>query len=220
MGAWRVGVSGLIGAGKTTLVRGLARELGWEGFEERFDPNPYLPHFYADPATWAFRNYMFFFEQAFSDQAAAFEVPNGAVQERVLDEHLQIFGAESFGRGYLDDDDFALLTRLTNTAVRLAGRPQLLVHIDIDPALAFERARSRSHRSERGIELEYLEALSQRYPTFLRKWPTSILKIDGAEHDFRSAGEIKKIASTVLKELEKSPQRAHADQELANLTGD
>src|SRR6201999_3729113 len=59
-GMWgrHIAISGVVGAGKTTLVRGLAREFGCLDLEERFEENPYLERFYVRPPAWAFKSYV------------------------------------------------------------------------------------------------------------------------------------------------------------------
>ena len=44
-----ISVEGCIGAGKTTVARGLARVLGAHLVEEDFERNPFLAAFYKNP---------------------------------------------------------------------------------------------------------------------------------------------------------------------------
>ena len=78
-----VGVSGLIGAGKSTLTRQLAEELDrraydasdllshplrpphWKALYEPVDDNPYLKDFYLDIARWTFPMQMFLLAKRF-----------------------------------------------------------------------------------------------------------------------------------------------------------
>src|SRR4051812_16387272 len=103
-------VSGLIGAGKTTLVNGLAPQLGLAPVPEAFEDNPYFERFYASPEDWAFHSFVFFYEQSVSNQASA-PSRGGIVQERPPREHVVVFGQEFRNRGYFGTDDWALLRR-------------------------------------------------------------------------------------------------------------
>ena len=47
-----IGISGIIGAGKSTLAQNLAKHLGYEAFNEPVKENPYLEDFYADMNRW------------------------------------------------------------------------------------------------------------------------------------------------------------------------
>ena len=53
-------VAGNIGVGKSTLVEGLARRLGWQAAFEPHAENPYLADFYQSMATWSFHSQTFF----------------------------------------------------------------------------------------------------------------------------------------------------------------
>ena len=64
-------VEGNIGAGKTTLIRDLADELGFRVFLEPTSKNPYLAKFYADPKKYALKLQLWIFRQRFLIYVAA-----------------------------------------------------------------------------------------------------------------------------------------------------
>lgn len=180
-----IAVSGIVGAGKTTLVRNLSKELGYLGLEERSEDNPYLAAFYRDPAVWAFKSYAFFFQRTLEDHISAQNAAFGAIQERTLDEHLLVFGEEYYAREYFSNTDIELLRSLTTCTSALLPKPDLLLHVDVKPDEALVRLRHRGNPIESGIELEYLTSLSKRYERMLAKWEGNILRVDGTGDDFR-----------------------------------
>jgi deoxyadenosine/deoxycytidine kinase len=194
---FHVAVSGLIGAGKSTLVSGLAPLLGAEALPERADENPYLDRFYEDPARWAFRSFMYFFVQSLGDEASARRRDVAAIQERVMEEHLAVFARMFRERGYLDCSDLELLSRLVRTARSLIAPSDLLVHVDISPAEALRRIRDRGRPEEQAIELDYLKALSGRYEHFVRGWSGPVLRLEAEEHDFRESSVLGELAAIV-----------------------
>jgi deoxyadenosine/deoxycytidine kinase len=197
-----VGVSGPIAAGKSTLARGLAAQLGFAPVLEAPDRNPYLALYYREPAVWALRNYLFFFEQSLTDQVYARKTSTGVVQERLPQEHLEVFGREFHARGFLGDDDLALVERLSSTALSLVAPPSLLLHLDVPPDAAFERLRARSREAEASVSADYLEALGARYETFLANWTMSpLIRLDTAEVDLRRPEEVAAVADLVLRHL-------------------
>jgi deoxyadenosine/deoxycytidine kinase len=176
-----IAVSGLVGAGKTTLIRKLSGAFGYAGLEERFEDNPYLAMFYRDPPGWVWKSYMFFFQRTLEDHITAQNTHGNAIQERTLEEHLLIFGEEYYARGYLTDSDITLLRNLTASVSSQLVKPDLLVHIDIEPDDALSRVRQRGSPVERGIGLEYLHSLYGRYDHMLSEWKGGIVQIDGTE---------------------------------------
>lgn len=194
MAARHIAVSGLIGAGKSTLVRGLSRELGFSPLEERFEENPYLAGFYREPSRWAFKSFIFFFQRTLDDYLQAEESSSGSVQERVLEEHLLVFGEEFRARDYLGDEDLRVLRDLTRTTLKISRGPDLLIYLDIDPAEALTRISHRANEVEGEIPLEYLESLHRRYEDVLAEWQGELLRLDAREWDFREAAEVAKLS--------------------------
>ncbi len=191
-----------MGAGKSTLVRGLAERCGSLPLEERFEENPYLAAFYREPSRWAFKSYVFFLQQTLEDYQRAASSAQGSVQERVLEEHLTVFGEEFHARGYLSGDDLALLARLTTLAAALVPRPDLLVYVRVDPAEALSRLRRRASPAEGEIQLDYLESLNERYKGLLAGWEGQLLCLDSMSCDFRQPESVAQVAETIRDSLE------------------
>ena len=190
-----------MGAGKTTLVRGLSRELDFLALEERFAENPFLASFYTDPRAWAFKSYVFFLQRTFADYIRARSSEEGGVQERVLQEHLVVFGEEFLARGYIEQAEFDVLSELTLSSVDAVRGPDLLLHVDIKPELALSRLRARATPAERNVELDYLRSLNERYEAMLSEWGGDLLRIDGASSDFRETSCVIELAARVRARL-------------------
>lgn len=206
-----IGVSGQIGAGKLTLVDGLARHLSLEPLFEREAANPYLAQFYCDPTLWAFRSLLFFYEQSLADAVRVQRESTGAVQDRVPEEHIEVFGREFHAKGFLSDDDIEVFERLEQSIASLLTPPDLLVYLDIDPQTALARLNSRARASEAEVSLEYLEAIDSRYGQFLSAWRVCpVLRLDTRDLDFRRDDDIRHVADLVIQELSTANARALA----------
>lgn len=187
-------VSGLIGAGKSTLVSGLARELGAEARRENVSHNPYFSRFYRDPERWAFHSFVAFAEESLAGYVAAAQDESAIVQERVLEEHLWVFGAEFRERGFLSDEDFRLLECLIGSLLRLLRTPDVVLMLEVSPTAALARLRKRDHPSERGVDLDYLTSLARRYSQVGATVGAPLVRIDGEVRDFRDPGEVRRLA--------------------------
>ena len=63
-----IGISGLIGAGKTTLAEALAKELNLPVFYEPVTNNEYLKDFYTDMKRYAFPMQIYLLNKRFKQQ--------------------------------------------------------------------------------------------------------------------------------------------------------
>ena len=63
-----IGISGLIGAGKTTLAEALAKELNLPVFYEPVTENAYLQDFYTDMKKYSFGMQVFLLNKRFKQQ--------------------------------------------------------------------------------------------------------------------------------------------------------
>src|SRR5215213_3129502 len=77
-----VAIEGVIGVGKTSLVRLLQPAFGAEGLLEVFEENPFLSDFYADRARYAFQTQIFFLLSRYHQQKSS--VPQALAEGRNL----------------------------------------------------------------------------------------------------------------------------------------
>ena len=98
-------VEGPIGVGKTTLTKRLATDLRAEPLLEGAADNPFLPHFYAQPSSYALATQLFFLLQR-AEQTARLRQADMFSPLRVAD--FMIEKDELFAELTLDPDELAL----------------------------------------------------------------------------------------------------------------
>jgi len=161
-----IAIEGLIGAGKTTLAKRLAADLGARTVLEEFEDNPFLPRFYADPARYAFSVELSFLAQRYHQlkRATAQDLFSPVtVADYSLGKSL------IFASATLPPDEYALFIDLYGIMYADLPRPGLIVYLHLGMERLRERIRTRGRGYEQGIGVEYLMRLQERYMDHLRK---------------------------------------------------
>ncbi len=176
-----IAVEGLIGAGKTTLAKRLARE--WEGriVLEEFDDNPFLPRFYEEPERYGFSVELSFLAQRYhqlkrvteQDLFSACTVADYSLGKSLV-----------FANVTLQPDEYALFRDLYGIMYTDLPRPELIIYLHLDMIRVKERIRSRGRSYEQSIPIEYLSQLQERYLDHLQKLNEDrVLVVDLEGHD-------------------------------------
>jgi deoxyadenosine/deoxycytidine kinase len=164
-------VSGNIGVGKSTLVKRLAAATGSLEITESHEENPFLLPFYEEPARWSFHVQAGFLALSSADYGAVAAHAGGAILERTLEEHHEVFGAVLRERNLLSADEFALLDRLcAQASARTQASPHLLVHLTAPAEELDRRIRARSRGGEAEVSVDYLRSLNRAYEEFASGW--------------------------------------------------
>ncbi len=173
-------VEGLIGCGKSTFSREIAKRLNLRMLEEPVETNPYLSLFYQDPKKWAFGMQVFLLHQRFAmQQLASYEATGvGGYEGAVLDRSLS--GDRVFAKLHVDAGNIEQLDWQTyNTAYQIMCRsllpPTLLIFLDVQPETAFERMQGRGRKAEVGVPLDYLIKLREGYQDLLNEAERGLL---------------------------------------------
>ena len=166
-----VSIAGPIGAGKSTLAEALAEHAGWQVFlESAGERNPFLADFYGDRPRWAFHSQSFFLLEAARQQQLIGHLEGGAIQDRSLWEHLEIFGRSLRDEGSLSAREHELLSSLAEAS--LVGLPELdlLILINGEAEDLHQRIARRGREYEEALDVAELERMSARYHRWGQEW--------------------------------------------------
>jgi deoxyguanosine kinase len=156
-------IEGVIGVGKTSLARRLARDFGAELVLEEVERNPFLSDFYTDMRAYAFQTQIFFLLSRHRQMRDLAQTD--LFVESVVTDYL--FAKDQiFAQVTLDENELALYQRLLVHLERDIPQPDLVVYLQADSRILLERIRQRGRRYERNISLAYLQELTEMYNRF------------------------------------------------------
>lgn len=182
-------VEGLIGAGKSTLTKELAQELGPDTLclmepDEQGNANPYLADFYGDKDRWSFTMQAHLLGSRYRMQLAAQWHVLAGQGHAVLDRSYQ--GDTCFARmmnktGEISDREFETYRLLYQSMTASVLLPTACVRLRVSPRVSAERIQRRTElregrKCESGISLDYLESLDREIDNM-----TGILKQQGVQ---------------------------------------
>ena len=152
-------VEGVIGVGKTTLVRMLQPRFQAELLLEAFDENPFLSDFYGDRARYAFQTQLFFLLSRYRQQQAI--IPTRHSVTHLAD---YLFDKDRlFARLNVAGDELAMYERLYEALAENIPTPDLVIYLRAELDTLMERIAMRDRPYERRMEQGYIGALRRRY---------------------------------------------------------
>ena len=183
-----IGVSGLIGSGKSSLVKVLSEELKFEPIYEPVDTNEYLSDFYTflsdedirkDKLSQLPRDVQWQYKSSIPAMMQIHLLAKryalhqrslfvNSVADRTIYEDT-IFAKMLFDSGHIDARDFETYSNLFQVMKHSLMYPNVLIYLYVTPKTAFNRIKARSRSCESGISLEYLTSLYSYYETFIQE---------------------------------------------------
>jgi deoxyadenosine/deoxycytidine kinase len=155
-----VAIEGVIGVGKTTLAKRLAKTLTASLVLEVVEENPFLARFYDDPDAFGFQTQIFFLLSRYRQQLELAQ--RDMFSESVVADYIfakdQIFATIN-----LAEEELALYRTIVPLLEARLVRPDLVVYLQATTDVLLDRIKRRGRDFERDISREYLETLSEAY---------------------------------------------------------
>jgi deoxyadenosine/deoxycytidine kinase len=177
-----IAVEGVIGVGKTSLARLLARSLDARLNLEVVEENPFLARFYDDPRRYAFPTQIFFLLSRYRQQQEFFQ--QDLFQLRIVSDYL--FAKDRiFANINLSDDELRLYDRLVVELEARVPTPDLVVFLQASVDVLMARIARRGRDYERDMPRSYIESLSEAYKHFFFHYSESpLLVVNTNDIDF------------------------------------
>jgi deoxyadenosine/deoxycytidine kinase len=186
----------VIGVGKTTLGRRLAKSLDASLVLEVVEENPFLARFYDDPEAFAFQTQIFFLLSRYRQQLELSQ--RDLFTENVVSDYLfakdQIFATINLG-----EDELTLYRTILPLLEARLTRPDLVVYLQATTGVLLERIQRRGRPFEREISREYLETLGEAYNHFFFHYEeTPLLIVNTNEMDLvRNDGDYERMLEMI-----------------------
>lgn len=184
-----VAIAGNIGAGKTSLVRELARHYKWNAYYESVDGNPYLSDFYEDMRRWSFNLQIYFLSTRFRHHRDMIANSGGLIQDRTIYEDVEIFAKNLHRMGLMSERDFQNYRALFDEMSAFLMPPDLLIYLRAQVPTLVRQIQKRGREYESTIRIDYLERLNELYESWIDAYPYQKLIIDTDDLDFVNSPE-------------------------------
>lgn len=193
-----VAIEGVIGVGKTSLARLLARDTRGRLHLERADENPFLPRFYAEPRRYAFQTQIFFLLSRFRQQQELHQ--QDLFASPVISDY--IFAKDRiFANVTLDNEELRLYERLAAELLPRVPVPDLVVYLQASVDVLMARISRRGRAYEAQIARAYIEELSDAYNHFFFHYRDApLLVVNTSGMDFVGNAEHYEVLSRNLAE--------------------
>jgi len=191
-----VAIEGVIGVGKTTLAKLLAKKWGAHLKLEIVEENPFLADFYQNMRGHAFQTQLFFLLSRHRQQSELKQYD--LFMERVVSDY--IFAKDRiFANITLDDNELGLYKRLADLLEREVPKPDIVVYLQASVDVLMGRIRRRGRDFERDMSREYIDALNEAYNHFFFHYKdTPLIVVNTNDIDFvESTADFEELAKEI-----------------------
>jgi deoxyguanosine kinase len=203
-----IAVEGVIGVGKTTLVRSLKEAFRAEICLEVFEENPFLARFYEDRERYAFQTQMFFLLSRYHQQRR--EIP-GRIHRNdgSLISDYTFDNDAIFARLNLTGDELEMYFNIHAALAEKLPDPHLVVYLKADTPVLMDRIAQRDRPYERNMEWGYIDRLNVTYTDYFGSYRGQVLTIDTNDIDIvRSRQDLDGVEDRIRQALKLVPFQA------------
>lgn len=162
-----ISIEGNIGAGKTSLSKLLAEDLGAKLVLEEFTENTFLPKFYENPERYAFPVELSFLSERFSQLKRELNTAD-LFSPNIISDYF-ISKCQIFAKNNLSKDEYDLFMKMYEIVEATCPKPDLMVYLYLDVEDLYDNIRKRGRSYEQGITNEYLLNIQNQYLEYIRQ---------------------------------------------------
>lgn len=178
-----VAIEGNIGAGKTTFATKLSERLGGELLLERFEENPFLERFYADPENHAFSVELAFVSDRYRQMRDILGSRN-LFRQRVVSDY-SFAKSLIFAKANLPANEYRLFRTMYRLMEQQVAAPEVVAILDPNRERIRNQIIQRGRSYEQDLPGDYLDKIAYGYHKHYRYARGSrVLWVDTSEVDF------------------------------------
>ncbi len=199
-------IEGVIGVGKTTLVRLLQPAFQANILLEVFEENPFLSSFYADRERYAFQTQIFFLLSRYHQQHQG--IPQATTNGANLISDYTFEKDALFAKINLQGDELEMYYRVHEALAEKIKHPDLIVYLRADTQRLMQRIAQRDRPYERDMDPSYIQQVNEAYDEFFLNTAHNIpaLVIDTNYLDYvRYPEDLRWIENRVRQALQLAP---------------
>lgn len=208
-------LSGVIGAGKSSLTSILAEHFGSQAFYEGVESNPILPLYYKDMKRYTFLLNVYLLNRRLEQINEAIKIKDSVIDRSIYEDKLFFkMNADAVTADKTEYDTYAglvdnMLEDLPNTPSK---KPELLIYINVPYDVMIKRIEKRGRDYEQLTTDPTLEDYYKRLLSYYKGWfdeyeESPKMMIDGGKYDFIASEDDKQAVleqvDNKLKELRK-----------------
>ena len=168
-------VEGVLGVGKSTLVKYLGKHIHSQIVLEDFTNNPFLTSFYKNRSAYAFQTQMVFLVSRHKQIKETIHQQDLFAPQIISD---YMFAKDKiFASLNLDDNEMALYNKLSPLLEKDLPKPDYVVYLQANTDILMERIATRDRIFERNMDEKYIDALNECYNSFFMHYTDSSLLI-------------------------------------------
>jgi deoxyadenosine/deoxycytidine kinase len=184
MAAVLINITGPIATGSTTLADRLVELMSWERFFEADveKANSFFLPYGTNPQRYAFHNQVAFLANSAKLHRQLLTTASQDtvyVQDFCPFEHTEVYAYVQHSQGYLSEDEYKLLLRLTEAVEPQYIVPRVLIYRSLSSERLLQRVQERGRRGEQSTNLAFLDALRRQFEAWIETWIRSpVIRVD------------------------------------------
>ncbi len=175
-----ISVTGVMGSGKTTLCKLLAKKLGVPIIEENFKENIFLPLYYEEPKAWALHSQLFCLREktAQLNELKEMLASSSVIQDTPVYQDVFTYAEAQRTLGYMTKSEHEVYHQFFESFNKGLPKPHLIVQLKADPATLLARIKARGREFEKSISADYLKTLSDLQDKWVKKYPGKVMVVE------------------------------------------